>query len=119
MSETPTIQQAVRALASRCDGAFAQDGKGFNGRDARFGASLAAIPHDRWSPRQLEAAYGMLMTYRGQLNELGIDLGLVRKPAAEVEAQAAAAAAAPPKPGGGRIRPCPERPGRRVLLSFP
>jgi SNF2 family DNA or RNA helicase len=93
MQETPTIQQAVRALAGVCDGALKRDDQGFNGRDTRFGQSLAAIPHDDWSIRQLATAHKMLATYRGQLAGFGIDYAALRAPDAEVAIQKAAWAA--------------------------
>lgn len=70
------IQKAVVSLASVCDHAFSEDGKGFNGRDAEFGHSLAGqIEAGRsLSPNQLNAAFKMLQTYRKQLQNMGIEL---------------------------------------------
>lgn len=70
------IQKAIKSLASVCDGAFAEDGKGFNGRDADFGHSLAdQINQGRnLSPNQLNAAFKMLQTYRSQLQGMGVEL---------------------------------------------
>lgn len=120
-----SIQQAVRAIAARCDGARDQDGMGFNGRDTSFGKSLAAIPHDDWSPRQLECAYQMLRTYRTQLLSCGIDYDLLKAPAAELEVIRERRAAktvqqAPAKPESGQaklVRRDVEK--NRWVASFP
>lgn len=87
---SPTIQQAIRALAAVCDGAHMQDGTGFNSRDTNFGRSLARIPHDDWTPRQLECAHRMLATYAGQLAGYGINYAELRRPAEEAAFQKAA-----------------------------
>lgn len=65
------MQAAMRYLASRCDGAHADDGVGFNGLDADFGHSLAKQP--RWSIKQAKYAFLMLSKYNKQLNEGGFD----------------------------------------------
>jgi len=59
------VHDALRRLASVCDGAKEQDGMGFNGLDSNFGKSLAA--QSSLSPRQAIAARKMLMKYRRQL----------------------------------------------------
>ncbi len=81
----PTIQQAVRALASQCDGARDQDGVGFNGRDTDFGRSLAQLPDASWTIRRLEAAHKMLRTYARQLSGLGIRYEDLTPPSVEIE----------------------------------
>jgi SWI/SNF-related matrix-associated actin-dependent regulator 1 of chromatin subfamily A len=59
------VHDALRRLASVCDGAKEQDGMGFNGLDSNFGKSLAA--QSSLSPRQAIAARKMLIKYRRQL----------------------------------------------------
>lgn len=59
------VHDALRRLASVCDGAREQDGMGFNGLDSNFGKSLAA--QSSLSPRQAIAAREMLKKYRRQL----------------------------------------------------
>ena len=59
------IHSDLRRLASVCDGAVSDDGKGFNGRDANFGRTLAALP--KLSVRQAAAAKKMLEKYKRQL----------------------------------------------------
>jgi len=73
MPDVRLIQQAVRYLASRCDGAVSEDGHGFNKMDAGFGKSLAE--RERWTKRQAQAALKMLGKYKAQLENGGIDVG--------------------------------------------
>ena len=73
MPDVRLIQQAVRYLASRCDGAISEDGHGFNKMDAGFGKSLAE--RERWTKRQAQAALKMLRKYEAQLVNSGIDVG--------------------------------------------
>lgn len=80
----PTIEEALFALADRDhDHASIRNAEGFNGRDSELGNSLA-----RWvrsgrdlTPRQAQAAYRMLRTYRGQLARYGIDFESIPPPA--------------------------------------
>ena len=58
MPDVRMIQQAVRYLASRCDGAISEDGCGFNKTDSAFGKSLAK--QERWTKAQAKAALKML-----------------------------------------------------------
>ena len=117
-----SIQQAVRVIASRCDGAREQDGIGFNGRDSHFGKSLAAIPHDNWSPKQLECAHRMLATYRAQLASVGIDYDALQKPEVEFKARMASREQQAPKAPPKKIIPkriTREEAKNRWLLEFP
>jgi len=72
MPDIRMIQQAVRYLASRCDGAISEDGHGFNKMDAGFGKSLAE--QERWTKLQAQAALKMLKKYEGQLQAGGFDI---------------------------------------------
>jgi SWI/SNF-related matrix-associated actin-dependent regulator of chromatin subfamily A-like protein 1 len=71
--ETPVVNQVqvdktlqeLRFLAARCDGAFEQDGMGFNKIDSSFGKQLAQLPTLTY--RQLEVALRMLVKYKRQL----------------------------------------------------
>lgn len=72
MPDVRLIQQAVRYLASRCDGAMSEDGCGFNKTDSAFGKSLAK--QERWTKRQAQAALKMLKKYQGQLQAGGFDI---------------------------------------------
>jgi SNF2 family DNA or RNA helicase len=77
------LQAAILFLADRCDGAREQDGRGFNGRDTRFGRSIAEqIRAGRsLSANQTMAAGRMLNTYKSQL-AIG---GLALPPTEELE----------------------------------
>jgi hypothetical protein len=66
--EIEKLHEELRTLASVCDGAVAQDGAGFNGLDANFGRTLAALP--RLSLRQAAAARKMLVKYARQLGRV-------------------------------------------------
>lgn len=56
------IHAKIRFLASRCDGAIAEDGVGFNGRDAKFGRDLASTC--TITDRQAKSAEKMLEKYK-------------------------------------------------------
>jgi SWI/SNF-related matrix-associated actin-dependent regulator 1 of chromatin subfamily A len=72
MPDVRMIQQAVRYLESRCDGAISEDGHGFNKTDASFGKSLAE--QERWTKLQAQAALKMLKKYQRQLQAGGFDI---------------------------------------------
>jgi SWI/SNF-related matrix-associated actin-dependent regulator 1 of chromatin subfamily A len=67
--EVTRIHNSLRFLASRCDGARAPDGQGFNGFDAELGRQWA---NQRYlSIGQAVAAKKMLQKYRRQLSDAG------------------------------------------------
>ena len=68
LEKVELLQKFMKFLASRCDGALAQDGVGFNGVDKDFGASLAR--QNSWSMAQQKIAYKMLKKYKRQIEEL-------------------------------------------------
>jgi hypothetical protein len=87
------IHQALKVLASVCDGALKDDRAGFNRNDIEFGHSMADAP----SLNRNQAAYGKLMLekYRGQLGEElyeGIFPELFAKEQADAAAKATKAA---------------------------
>lgn len=59
------VHAVVRHLASRCDGANALDGEGFNKHDSRAGHSWARM--DRLSEEQAFEARAMVRKYRRQI----------------------------------------------------
>jgi superfamily II DNA or RNA helicase len=67
------VHGAVKAIAARCDGAFAEDGVGFNGTDTAFGKMIADLPVTAVADEALAGAYQMLKKYRRQLLDVGID----------------------------------------------
>jgi len=78
--EIAAVHQCLRILAGVCDGAIAQDGRGFNGRDTDFGKSLAAQGY--LTPRQALAGQKMLRTYHRQLPENLLAAAGIKKRAA-------------------------------------
>lgn len=79
------LAQAIRAIASVCDGAATLDGHGFDGQDAKFGQRLAVIPEDAWSEAMIADAWHMARKYRRQLADFGIDVeSLAEPPVTEV-----------------------------------
>lgn len=67
------LKAAAAAIASVCDGAFAEDYQGFNKADASFGHYIASIPADDWTPEQCGVVREILRKYHGQLSDHGID----------------------------------------------
>jgi SNF2 family DNA or RNA helicase len=55
---------AVRYLAGHCDGARTLDGHGFNRLHAAKGQVLAEKPTERWTKRDVWAAWRMIQTYK-------------------------------------------------------
>ena len=72
MLPSQIIHQALNELADRCDGALAEDGKGFNSEDTNFGKSLAKSP--KLTPKMAKSALKMLIKYRQQLGRYGVQL---------------------------------------------
>lgn len=72
MPKFSKIHEAMKKLASLCDGAHARDGYGFNQRDTNFGHSLAE--QQFLSVRQAPHAMRMCIFYKRQLSEYGFDL---------------------------------------------
>jgi hypothetical protein len=64
-----TAEDMICLLASRCDGATAIDGQGFNRYDADFGRSLADYAHKglTWTPAQAAGALKLIRKYQNQL----------------------------------------------------
>lgn len=89
--ERHTLANAIRALASVCDGAASLDGAGFNGMDSKFGKRLAQLPPDLWTPAMRREAWEMLAKYRRQLAAFGIVYDIIPEPPpvdADIQAEA-------------------------------
>lgn len=63
--EREVLLAGIRRIASRCDGAVAEDAMGFNGRDTNIGRSLAQFR--RLSDKQAAVALKLLTIYHRQL----------------------------------------------------
>ncbi|MCT7968964.1 DEAD/DEAH box helicase [Laspinema sp. D1] len=70
------LEQALCFLAARCDGAYEEDGQGFNKPDSRFGKWLAHQIEEKQPilKAQAHGAWKMLQKYRGQLERGGLTL---------------------------------------------
>jgi len=65
-----SLQDFVASVASSCDGAFEEDGSGFNKMDSGLGNSLAT--QDEWTPAQQHAARTMVKKYKRQIVASGL-----------------------------------------------
>jgi SWI/SNF-related matrix-associated actin-dependent regulator 1 of chromatin subfamily A len=65
-----SLQDFVASVASSCDGAFEEDGSGFNKMDSGLGNSLAR--QDEWTPAQQHAARTMVKKYKRQIVASGL-----------------------------------------------
>lgn len=75
-----TLQDAIRALASVCDGAQSEDGAGFNKADARWGRLMALESEADWHPAHKFGAWETLRKYRRQLAGFGIEFDAIPVP---------------------------------------
>lgn len=74
-----TVPEAVRYLASACDGAVRRDGHGFGTEHVALGHWLARIPDESWGYRELAAGLDLVRIYRRQLQRACFDVdGIVR-----------------------------------------
>lgn len=73
-----TVPDAIRFLASVCDGARRRDGWGFGADHVALGHSLARIPTQCWSPAMWQWAWLLVRCYRQQLQRAGFDLDELR-----------------------------------------
>jgi SWI/SNF-related matrix-associated actin-dependent regulator 1 of chromatin subfamily A len=65
-----SLQDFIASVASSCDGAFEEDGSGFNKMDSGLGNSLAR--QDEWTPAQQHAAKTMVKKYKRQIVASGL-----------------------------------------------
>lgn len=75
------LQTAIARLASVCDFAQDEDGRGFNKPDAGIGHRLAELPLDLWTAEEARDIYQRIRKYRGQLEGFGIDVAAIPEPA--------------------------------------
>lgn len=74
------IRNAVKALASVCDGAEQKDLVGFNRADVRYGTILALVGESKWTEVVCYQAWVMLAKYKNQLLLKGIDYDEIAPP---------------------------------------
>ncbi len=84
-----TVQDAIMAMAARCDGAKTCDEAGYNKIDPEFFRPLIAMIQtgEEIPPDRLLIAYGKLKKYSGQLAGLGIDYDMISIPGADIAAE--------------------------------
>lgn len=68
-----TVPDAVRYLASACDGARTRDGHGFGAEHVAVGHWLAAQPDHVWDQVHLTVGRTLVAVYRRQLKVAGFD----------------------------------------------
>lgn len=68
-----TIPEAVRYLASVCDGAIKRDGHGFRSDHVAYGHWLAQLPDAEWGTEEHRHARSIVRVYREQLRRAGFD----------------------------------------------
>lgn len=83
----PQLDQAVLALASRCNYASTWDGQGFNKPDSRWGHDMADLIEAgrAMSPKQAAITHRMIQKYKVQLSRYGIDYDSIAKPVVPVD----------------------------------
>jgi superfamily II DNA or RNA helicase len=75
-----TLHRAYECLAGVCDFASTQDGKGFNGGDAKFGHEIAQHPLSRWTPEITRTAWEVALKYQAQIGGFGIEWQSIPEP---------------------------------------
>ena len=70
-----TIPEAVRYLASVCDGAIKRDGHGFRSDHVAYGHWLARLPMEQWGPDEYRHGQTIVTVYRNQLRRAGFERG--------------------------------------------
>lgn len=66
-----TPADAVRYLASACDGAIRRDGHGFSSDHVALGQWLAQLSDEHWGPNENTTALQLVRFYRHQLTRVG------------------------------------------------
>ena len=78
-----TAADAVRYLASVCDGAILRDGHGFSSDHTAYGHWLALLPDVQWGPPEHTGAHQIVRIYQQQLARAGfqpVDIIRRRRP---------------------------------------
>lgn len=76
-----TIPDAVRYLASACDGAIRRDSHGFSAEHVAIGHWLANEPDNAWTAYHLAIGRDLVAIYRRQLDLAGFDPGAILRSA--------------------------------------
>lgn len=76
------LVRAIQSLASVCDGAHEQDGRGFSANHAHFGRALADTPSETWNDGVTRKAWEVCGHYQAQLSRQGISWADIPEPPA-------------------------------------
>ena len=79
-STNTLLHDAASKLAARCDGAESDDGVGYNGSDTKFGNRVAIIPPQDWTDTMAWEVHQMLLKYKVQLSNYGVDYDAIPVP---------------------------------------
>ena len=74
-----TLPEAIRFLASTCDGAIRRDGYGFATQHVDYGHWLAKLPERHWQAQETRNGLQLVRIYRGQLSRAGFQPDLLLK----------------------------------------
>lgn len=74
-----TVPEAIRFLASCCDGARARDGYGFNRDHVEIGHALAQLPDQYWDVHAKKVGRALTLVYRAQLARAGFDIVAIQR----------------------------------------
>lgn len=66
-----TVPEAIRFLASTCDGAIRRDGYGFATEHVDYGHWIAKLPDQCWQGQETQSGLQLVRIYRGQLSRAG------------------------------------------------
>ena len=69
-----TLPDAIRLLASCCDGAVRRDNLGFKREHVNVGHQLARLPNQHWDKRAVRVARTFVRIYRVQLERAGYNI---------------------------------------------
>ncbi len=72
--ESASVPDAIRFLASVCDGALSLDGHGFSRLDAPLGHAIARLSVEHWDELTWWWACWLVRAYRRQLSFAGFDI---------------------------------------------
>ena len=66
-----TVPEAIRFLATTCDGAIRRDGYGFATEHVAYGHWLARLPDQDWNLQEMQSGLILVRIYQGQLIRAG------------------------------------------------
>ena len=94
-----TLPDAIRFLASCCDGAVRRDNIGFKREHVAVGHWLARLPVQQWDRRAVRLARDLVRIYRCQLQRAGYDVDSLLPARQRQSPRRAQRTSAPTRPG--------------------